>query len=101
MPNNPNVAARNMSGKRSIRTEIAMLIAGITKLLMAVMETTIIIAEKTIPAPTAARLSTSTPTIEIAHQMARGIHMRDSGKISPVSSTKPTSINLGTGVTLF
>ncbi|MNI96474.1 hypothetical protein D3C73_1549290 [compost metagenome] len=54
MPNNPIVPARNIRMNRNSLTAAAILIAGRTKLEIAVNETTMTIAADTIPACTAA-----------------------------------------------
>ncbi|MNG27910.1 hypothetical protein D3C84_1130890 [compost metagenome] len=54
MPSSPNEAASPIKPKRSILTEIDILVAGITKLEIAVIDTIITIAADTMPASTAA-----------------------------------------------
>ncbi|MNP55072.1 hypothetical protein D3C76_1496840 [compost metagenome] len=77
---------------------IARLYAGITKLEIAVIATTITIAADTIPASTAACPITIVPTIDTACPIVRGIRMPASRKISKAISIINASIKAGKGV---
>ncbi|MNS97865.1 hypothetical protein D3C72_1322140 [compost metagenome] len=79
-------------------TAAAILIAGRTKLEIAVNETTMTMAADTIPACTAACPRTSAPTIEIAGPIALGIRTPASRITSKVISMTSASSRAGRGV---
>ncbi|MNN19427.1 hypothetical protein D3C81_1326700 [compost metagenome] len=97
MPNSPNVPARTIRAKRMSRTAEAIFIDGMTKLAIAVKDTTITIAPDTKPACTAACPKTRAPTIEMAGPMTRGIRTPASRMTSKISSIAKASYKAGRG----